>query len=204
MIYGTFSGCPTLGGNSTWLLTFNEPYGTLSPDQAARLWRQLELCYPQKLLVSPATVRFDDYDDSRWLTSMRNAYIARYHHPPRFDALAFHCYSSRSNPLDTICRQQADTFKALAHDWRLSDRLWVTEFASVTDSQDGMLHWLRRTLTWMRSDPNIAFYAYFAGRYKGDEHWAWGTTKNTSLVNCTTDTLTPLGQAYRQLGATPQ
>jgi hypothetical protein len=200
MIWGRFSGCPTLGGNSDYVLGFNEPgleeQSNMPPLVGAVYWRRLEQCYPHKRLVSPATVRFDTLDNSWWLEEMRNEYIDRYDEPPRFDVLALHCYASGANPLRTICNQQVNKFAGWAEDWNIPEGIWVTEFAQVTTSETAMVYFLDRTVSWMESNPAIDRYAWFSTRLRGDESYAFGGGVNTSLVDCDTGALTAAGREY--------
>ena len=67
-----------LGGNSVWILGFNEPdlavQSNITPEYAAQLWRQIETRYPQRKLVSPAV----SDPDSGWLLRFRLAYYTEY------------------------------------------------------------------------------------------------------------------------------
>ena len=82
---------PQVGGNSPYILGFNEPdlssQANLTPQRAAVLWRRIEQAYPHRLLVSPAVSCGDLY----WLVRFRSAYRELYGTWPRFDVLAACC-----------------------------------------------------------------------------------------------------------------
>jgi hypothetical protein len=177
--------CPTLGGNSSWLLGFNEPeLMGMTPHDGAILWHQLEGCYPGMRYVSPATVT-----DHGWLAAMRDEHMALYGHYPQWDALAFHVYAFDrtlyENAVDALA-----TMTAYADSWGI-DELWVTEFAT-TDIQD-----MQRTLLLFEGYPRIKRVAWFIGQDDFVD-----PSRDTSLVTCDYElSLTAFGEVYAEFEA---
>ena len=198
MIWGKFDGCPTLRGSSTWVMGFNEPdrstQSNMTPAEGARYWRQLEQCYPDRQLLSPAPSHLDP----GWLEDMRGAYIDSYGQPPRFDALAAHCYYNRA----TRCRLNiVHWYDDWLDEWDVPGGIWLTEFARVVRDKDSQAAGMRDYLDWLNDDPRITRYAWFAHTYSGDEPWAFW--QNTSLVDCRTGELTEPGVVYRDYPGEP-
>lgn len=196
MIWGAFSGCPELGGNSEWVLGFNEPdhagQADMTPEEGASHWRQLEQCYPERKLVSPAVV----FEPS-WLETMREAYVAAYGEPPRFDALAFHCYDQRG--FVSACQKDARQYLAWLDEWDVPGGLWLTEFGYVDTDRQAQVEKLRDIAAWVEQEPRIVRYAWFATRYDGDEAWAVPEAYSTALMTCESGEPTALGEAYMDL-----
>jgi len=92
MIWGAQQMGQAIGGNSTYLLGFNEPdlarQANISPEAAAVLWRQIERDYPDRLLVAPVPSQ----EAPEWIDTLYRTYISIYGEKPRFDALAAHLY----------------------------------------------------------------------------------------------------------------
>ena len=191
MIWGRFEGCPTLGGNSDYLLGFNEPdeemQANLTTREGARLWRQLEQCYPERKLVSPAMAF-----DLGWLERMVQRYREMYHATPRFDALAFHGY--RWADWYDGMRRDADRLWAWREEWGVPEGLWLTEFGNHWLAVPEQAREMQRVLDWLNTDERVDRYAWFATRYEATEWFAPGW--NTQLIDWQTDELTLLGEVY--------
>ncbi len=194
MIWGATDVNATLGGNSQWILGFNEPdsssQSNLTPSQAASLWRQIEQKYPSRKLVSPAP----SSANPNWLVSFHDAYVAAYGTPPRLDALAVHCYVW---PV-SACITQTQMFETWATSWGTPE-VWVTEFSFQTSAprsqaqaiQDGQTY-----INWMESnDPMVTRFAWFASKIQGTEWWAIPDFY-TPLVDWNTGQLTAFGTMY--------
>lgn len=197
MIWGAFAGCPELRTNSEWVLGFNEPdleaQSDLTPEEAARYWRQVERCYPDKKLVSPAP----SHVGPGWLGEMHDAYVELYGEPPRFDALALHCYQYYASQ----CKQTVDRYyDAWLDEWDVAGGIWLTEFARVTSSESAQAAGMREYLDWLQGDDRIVRWAWYPTSNTGDEPYAlW---HNTSLVDCYTGELTLVGETYRDYDST--
>jgi len=181
MLYSEFSGCPTLPAGE-WVLGANEPdvagQANLTPVEVAQMQRQMEACYPDKRIVSPACV------NARYLKYVWAAYFDMYWDFPRWDAIAVHCYSGTAQCLDDVA-WAVDK----AGDWR-ADEVWVTEFIAPDVNQMAALK------SAFEREPMVTRYAWFATRYAGTEPWAlW---YNTSLVGCEDGELTEFGETYRR------
>lgn len=187
-----------LGGNSPWVLGFNEPdlssQANLTPQQAAVLWRQIETLYPRRLLVSPAVSCGDLY----WLVRFRLAYQAEFGGWPRFDALAMHCYRWTA----AGCAQVLDQYVAWAHDWSAPGQplpIWVTEFAFVPAWATDAEAEARAFVALLERTPEVRRYSPFVSYTPGGT-WYWPDVRaaaNPSLfVGPGSTQLTPLGAWY--------
>ena len=182
-----------VGGNSTWILWFNEPELTgqnnyISPEQAAQLWNANIGAYPGKKHVSPAVT------DLSWLSRFLVLVLQK----P--NALAVHYYAWRD-----LAAEIARTTEFLRQAVDLAQRygigeVWLTEWAGLHGwmGQDAALEYERRMLTEvLPSFPQITHEAWFQLSYRGDEEWAFGVDCNTSLIDYNTGQLTPFGQVYK-------
>lgn len=195
MIWGRFDEVPDVD-NSDYLLGFNEPdrsnQANITPTDAARLWRQIELRYPDRRLVSPAPSQ----TNLNWLVQFRDAYIAAYDRPPRLDALAAHCYSADAEP----CIALLGWYKHSAMGWGIGE-IWLTEFAVVAQPSrafnDTAIE-IRELLTWLENEKMVTRYAWFASRVRGDESCcrAPSSWETTSLTDILTNRLSPYGRIY--------
>ena len=81
-----------LGGNSEWVIGFNEPeqrdQANLTPAQACALWPQLEAKTVGRKLTSPQVVQWPP----TWLEDFYTTCVEINGRPPRMDALAVHTY----------------------------------------------------------------------------------------------------------------
>lgn len=196
MLWGAGYVGESLGGNSEWLMGFNEPdleyQANISPTKAARLWKEIELLYPRKL-VSPSVLSIS------WLTSWYNEYLRIYGTSPRIDAVGIHCYAAL-NPSHSIyqCKELSREAMQWATDRNISE-VWVTEYAylpCLKGGVQGSIDFMVAMREYFDSEPMITRDAWFQLSYKGDEPWAWGPSCNTSLVDFYSGELTVLGEAY--------
>jgi hypothetical protein len=192
MIWGEGSAGMAVGGNSEWILWFNEPeiakQSNLTPEKAAQLWNANIGVYPGKKHVSPAVTDLSWL--SRWLVLV----------PQKPNALAVHYYAWRD--LGTEIARTTEFLRqavALAQTHNISE-IWLTEWAGLHGwmGQEAALEYERRMLTEiLPSFPQITREAPFQLSYRGDEEWAFGVDCNTSLVNYYTGEITPFGQVYK-------
>ena len=121
----------TLGGNSDWLLLFNEPDlpepvgAEATIDTVVAAQAIVEALFPDHLLVSPAYSPHHYRDIER----VYDRFTETYSRPPRWDALAFHCYFYDA-PTLARCKHIVDWYVQKAQEWGI-DEVWCTEFASV-------------------------------------------------------------------------
>jgi hypothetical protein len=194
MIYGAGGAGKPVGGNSEWVLWFNEPELTgqdnfLTPEQAAQLWNDNVDKYPGKKHVSPGVT------DLVWLSRFLSL-VSR-----KPDAIAIHYYAWRG--LDTEIARTTEFLRQavdLAQRYGIGE-VWLTEWAALPSymGQDGALEYERRVLTEiLPSFPQITRQAWFQVSYLGTEEWAFGPENNTSLVDYNTGIITPFGQVYKE------
>lgn len=178
--YFAANPCHPLGGNSDWVLGINEPelagQANRTPEQGAVIQRQMEICYPDRLIASPATTT-----DPDWLGEMYDAYVSLYGQAPRFDALAVHCYAHNGVDVMTRCRYMLDRMDAYADEWGI-DKIMVTEYAAVDMSRTNQLRLLFRTYG------KVVLEMIFIG-----QHEYPNLGNNFSLVECEGQTLTARG-----------
>ncbi len=179
----------SIGGDSQWLLTFNEPdvsgQAMITPNLAISLWRQIEDTYPNQRLVSPATWIWDSWLDDFWI-----GYISQYGEAPRIDAVACHAYGTSDYILRSV-----DQCLLWAYNHNISD-VWLTEFATTPCACGGeaqALDHMRLVLAGLKNRPRVVRYAWFASRIRGDERWATGC--DAPLIDLVGN-LTPWGSIY--------
>lgn len=171
MLWGQFTikddWCPALGGNSPYLMGGNEcdlaGQCNTSPEIYAVIWRRIEECYPNRLLVSPApsdTGRF-------WLIQMRLAYQRLYGTWPRFDALAMHCYQWTAAKCGIILQD----YLQWARTWGVSE-VWVTEFAFVPAWAADAEKEAKDFIQMLEAEPLVTRYAPFIA-YTEPGVWYW-------------------------------
>jgi hypothetical protein len=151
-----------LGGNSEWLLGFNEPDGSdqanMTPEAAAVAWRKIEQTYPDRKLASPQTLHPGD-----WLERWYAAYSEMYGQPPRMDAIALHTYYG-GTAAAYIARVRE--FIALAQRWGVPE-VWVTEWTlapGLDRSLNATAAEMRAFVTWLEDEPMVTRYAPFSNR----------------------------------------
>lgn len=193
MIWGASDVNITLGGNSEWILGFNEPNNSsqsnLTATQAATLWRQIEQKYPNRKLVSPAP----SGANPEWLVSFRDAYLAAFGTAPRLDGLAVHCYAWYASQ----CITHTQKFLTWANAWNVPE-IWITEFSFSPTAPSNPTRALdegRAFITWVQSQPQVTRYAWFASKMQGNEWWLVPTFQ-TPLVEWNSGALTSFGQMY--------
>ncbi len=181
-------GTLTLGGNSIYILGFNEPdlesQANMTPRACARYWRRLEALYPKKLLISPAP----SGKDYQYLERMRNQYIKLYNKPPRFAALACHSYLSTTN-----MRKVLNWMDRKADAWNIRE-IWVTEWGlppPFGTQYFASIAYMRQCREMFNEYDRLTRFAWFTSRqpyYDAMCCYRWDTGK-----------LTPIGEAYKEL-----
>lgn len=161
-----------LGGNSRYLLGFNEPdrpdQANVTPMEAVVPWQQIEAMFPDRLLVSPAP----SHESPEWLAEFRQEYIAQTGHPPRWQALAIHCYFVNDA---SGCQRVINQVMRYARDWDVPGGVWVTEFGPAI-SMPGFDITIAKVeahsfIAWMEMMPEVIRYAWFPTRLDGSEYW---------------------------------
>lgn len=197
MLWGAGNVGQPVGGNSEWLLTFNEPdvpgQANIAPEDAVKIWFVIEQSYPNRRLVSPGVLNL------LWLDQWWAAYVSAYGSPPRVDAVAMHCYGSWVP--DDKCQRRTDDFVAWANERGIRE-VWVTEFARqlcYPYTEQGAVQFITENVAYWRTIPAVTRVAYFQTTYRGDEPWAFPGNCNTSLVDWETQQLTAVGRAYAGL-----
>jgi len=188
----------TLGGNSAWLMLFNEPDlpepvgADATIDTVVRAQAITEALFPDRLLVSPAYSQHN----YRHVEQVYDRFSEIYSRPPRWDALAFHCYFY-DGPTLTRCTHIVDWYVAKAAEWGIAE-VWCSEFASVA----------RVTPSGPLWEPAVTrgrdFIDYMDAA--GVARWFWygygfPPSYTSSLVyeeGTLSGLLTPLGEMYKQ------
>jgi hypothetical protein len=184
-----------LGGNSDWLMGFNEPdlcpeQACLTPAEAAVLWREIETRWPDKRLVAPAPSHLHP----EWLVQWYLAYQERYGQAPRIDALAMHCYWRTADDCITLAQE----FEGLAEIWGIQEG-WVTEFAftQTTANWQAQIRQftesLERSAFWTRYAPFVSHIPCSAD----DVYWNCAASGDPSLLT-TFGQLTDIGRMYQR------
>lgn len=184
-----------LGGNSEWVLGFNEPdlesQANITPTLAAELWREVEQIHPDRKLVAPVPSQYN----LTWLQEFYAAYGDQFGEAPRLDALAAHCYSRYASECMTVL----DWYLSQAWEWEIGE-VWVTEYAMFPCGGNSMADAVaeaEKLRAYLEAQPLISRYAWYTTKIMGDE-WFWGIpTCNPSLIDWYTGQLTPFGDAYR-------
>jgi hypothetical protein len=197
-IWGRAQINEALGGNSPWLLGFNEPdisdQANLAPEEAARLWLVVEQLHPDKLLTSPQVM----YHYNNWLEQFYAAFIAQNGRPPRMNAIAIHTYIG-NNAASYIADVQR--YIKLARQWNIPE-VWVTEWAlghNLDRTLRATTDEMHKYLAYLDNEPMVTRYApwtnrvdcmieAFGFRYDGPF--------DTPLIN-RDGSISELGKAYR-------
>ena len=200
MIGNTKAMGQPVGGDSAWLMGFNEPdwkeQANIPPKEAAIMWRQIEALYPTRLLVAPAPSCARGGE--QWLVNFYNEYRKLYGRPPRLDALAVHCYNGLGDT--TECKELVRWYLRQAQTWGVAE-VWVTEFGFQAWRSDGDFAWgpglaaMDDFIQFLNEQPGVTRYAWFTARMRGDEWWSWGPDATTALFD--DGGLTPFGKQYR-------
>jgi len=197
MVWDEKSVGKAIGGNSQWLLTFNEadsPYqANMSLRTSVVSYRALEVANPNRKLVSPAPTA----DDWVWRDQWLNEYIRLYGRKPRVDAVATHIYP----------RTWQYFLDAMDAAWSFAQvfgvKVWITEYAYLPGWPGGIgaaAEMVGRITQHCLDNPDkFERWAPFILSHTGAEGWAWGTEHNVSLVSKTTGKLTHIGSTYADL-----
>lgn len=153
----------SIGGNSRYILGFNEPdwpgQAELTPAQAVPLWEQIEQLHPGRLLGSPSN---SDLNPG-WLDEFRELYLTAYGEYPRLDVLVLHCYQEYAEGCISYFESQVNRATA----WGIPE-IWVTEFGIWNDVTNGGA----AVIDYMSSEPMITRYSIFTNRaWCLDEFW---------------------------------
>lgn len=194
MIWGRGDIGKALGGNSEWLMGFNEPDSVsqahLSLTEAAQLWKAVELRHPTRRLVSPTP----SADNWGWREQWLAEYRRLYRRDPRIDAVATHIYP-RTWDYFLQAMEAAWSFAE-----RFGARLWVTEYAYLPCWPGGIAEAAamvgRMTQHFLDHPERFERWAPFILSATGAEKWNFGTGCNTSLVDKRTGALTRIGATY--------
>jgi len=184
-----------IGGDSPYLMGFNEPdrsaQANLTPAEAVEAWLLLERMYPNRLLVSPAPSHLHP----EWLAEFRSAFITAVGRPPRFDALAIHCYFANDA---SGCRAVIEQVAEYAQAWDIKGGVWVTEFGPACSAEgfDTTMAEIeaRAFVQWLEAHPQVTRYAWFPARLDGSEYWHPNLKDWAVLVDG--EGLTRWGQVY--------
>ena len=183
-----------LGGNSGWLMGFNEPdlagQAELTPIAAAVLWREIERKWPERRLVAPAPSHLHP----EWLVQWYEVYTQMYGAQPRVDALALHCYLSAAE-----CIELAQQYEGLAALWGIREG-WLTEFAYTAVTTDWQAQ-ISTLTTYIEQTPFWARYAPFVSHMPcaaGDPFWNCQSGGDPSLFMLD-GRLTEVGRAYQRV-----
>lgn len=192
MIYAPSQIGAAVGGNSAYLLGFNEPdlYGqaNVSPQGAVGPWAALEARFPDRKMIAPALVHNHD-----WLPQFRAAFRAQYGRWPRLDGLAVHCYAGSY----AVCRETVERYVGWARAWAAPGapplEVWVTEFYFSSETE------ARRFTAWLDAEPVITRWSPYKSfkdcTQGGDHNWDCGRGGDPSLL--TPDgKLTDMGRWY--------
>lgn len=198
MLWGQFTlkddWCPMLGGQSRWLLGGNEcdlaSQCNISARDYAVIWKRIEECYPDRLLVSPAPS-----DAGRqWLVQMRLEYRQLYGAWPRFDALAMHCYQWTATKCGIILRD----YLQWARDWGVHE-IWVTEFAFVPAWAADAEKEAKNFIQMLEAEPLVTRYALFTA-YTPRGVWYWPDVRECAdpslFIGPTSLVFTEIGKWY--------
>jgi hypothetical protein len=188
---------PPAGGNSPWLMGFNEPdrpgQANMCPQYAAYAWRRLEQLHAGRKLVSPAP----SHEDPGWLDAFVAAYQGLYGCRPRLDALACHAYLRSAGEVMAL----VGTFVKRAQAWGVAGGTWLTEFnftAGNCKSEKQALAETRACLAALDAEPGVSRYAWFSNRQKIGEGWTGGKTENMAPLIDEAGALTAWGAVYRE------
>ena len=183
------AGTTTLGGNSEYVMGFNEPdlasQANMTADRCAKAWRGLEdVVQGTKNLVSPAP----SGPGSRYLGRMYNRYVTRYGEPPQFHALACPSYSSYPS-----MRNVLDYMDEKADAWGVRE-IWVTEFGlqpPLGTQYQASIDYMHECISIFAEYEKVARFAWFTSRDMYHDPiccYRWATGE-----------ITPIGEAYRDL-----
>ncbi|KAH3741718.1 uncharacterized protein LOC127851388 [Dreissena polymorpha] len=183
MVWGRkFAWNIQIPGGSQFVLGFNEPdhgeQAKMSPEEAARLWRNIERAAPGVALVAPAPA----LHNFEWLDP-----FFQHCQGCRIDYVAAHTYFCSAD----------ETMNYLERLWnRYHKRIWLTEFACAKTGDIWGQYWLMKTLLPRLEAAHYVFrYSWFMGRLKRDEPNGW-IRQSASLFEAHSSTLTMIGRFY--------
>jgi hypothetical protein len=177
-----------------WLLGANEPdvetQSNIAPEEYAIIWREIEGRFTNQKLAAPVPSQLDQ----TWIARFRDAYIARYGHLPRLDALTVHCYVATAEHCWVYLSWMVDR----ANEWGVPE-VWLTEFGIWKClNQDHYLAEIRNLVAWLEDEPMIARYAIHTNRATMNEWWMYGLPPdcNPSLFDFASGERTLIGEVY--------
>jgi hypothetical protein len=186
------------GGNSQWLLGFNEPdlsgWARQTPQQGAVNWKQIEQWYPNRLLVSPSPGAWAVYDGQNWLRDFRTAYNATYGRMPRIDALGVHVYFT----LATDAINRVEEAIRMSDAWG-AQGVWVTEFGmpwGSCGSNSSELTEERKFLDYLNGNPKVLRYSWFGSHVNLVPRPDWYPSDWCDMSLIDNGALTPLANVY--------
>jgi hypothetical protein len=196
-------GCPVLQ-DAPITLMLNEPEWYDPPldvyDAARMIHRWTVECYPNRRWASPAGISTDTADGLAYTARVWDAYYELYGEAPRFDVAAHHCYSWSTGDV-CIQRTQAVIDWAKAHGIR---GVLITEFAVLpcATSPEVAIRENDKYVEWMKHNPDVLGWAFFATRYFGTEGWAFKPADRclTTLMDAVTGEPTKFGEWYKASG----
>ena len=189
---------------SGWLIGFSEPnlpwQGNLSPQQGAKLWRQIEnAALPKGIkLVSPSPNQWNPGQNGypyghQWTWAMVDEYKALYGTKPHFDALGWNIYKETADQIKSYLTERRN--EALARGYNVP--FWLLELGGecVNDSVSEINTTMKTITPWLNKTSWIARYAWYANRITTLDSDGVDL-KKCSLVNSKTGNLTTLGITY--------
>ncbi len=204
-----------LGGNSAWVMTFNEPdlsgQANMTVTQVAQSWHRIEERFPNRKLLAPVYSQMaysTPYPSTTHpLVALRQEFYRLYGRYPRFDGLAVHCYMGLATQCEGFIKAN---FLDRLTEFGASE-VWVTEFAFLAYTHGSeSASWAQGSelIDWFKTQPKITHYAWFASRIRcyndeaNCEAWANGppnypgNTTNSPLFNWADGTPTDYGRGY--------
>jgi len=180
---------PPVADHYDVILGFNEPnqpdHGDLPPEQAAVAWmEEIQLKYPDKILVAPATAGMD----TDWMDKFMEACEIL---GCRIDYVATHSYTTGN------VNQMMNRLEEYSN--RYHRKVWLTEFAMRnTYEEEKIVEYVTHLLPRLEAADFVWRYSWFLTRYYpgfDDTHSFW-LSPNNSLVEQDSPTLTAVGEAY--------
>jgi hypothetical protein len=185
---------PTVGGNSPFILGFNEPDVTnmIDPDPNTNMnklivqwnWMETKAPYRYHLFFSPSvTSQVGDATHlvgQTWLVAFRQRFFDAYGRYPRWAGLGCHIYTSGYAGVKP--GQQIAAFKAEVNwyiqksaEWGCPFGVWINEWAFVPcwTTRAMALANMKLALEWLEQEPGVFRYAWFEASFVGDEPWAF-------------------------------
>ena len=184
-----------LGGNSEWILTFNEfdspSQADMTNTQVAQLLRRIEQLYPNRKIVFPVPTADDWGQRDRVLSEYRRLYGE----DPRVSAVAAHIYPRTWN----YFVQVADAACAFAE--RFGVKVWVTEYAYLPCWEGGTSQaavMMGQMTAYFEDNQNkFERWAPFILSATGNEAWNFGYSCNPTLFSMETGQMTAIGLSYK-------